>query len=57
MLQWSSEVEMRGRPPGGSLFEIASSLYGETVIEHHSVSDIAALKQHEKVERLLVGKN
>jgi len=26
-------------------------LYGETVIEYHSVSDIAALQQHDKVER------
>ena len=32
-------------------FGKASLLYGETAIEFHAVSDIAALQQHDNVER------
>ena len=53
MLQHSSGAEKRGRQQGGPLFGKASLLYGETVIEYHSVSDIAALQQHDKVEKRL----
>ena len=31
--------------------EKASLLYWGAVIKHHSVSDVAALEQHDKVER------
>ena len=46
-----------GTPARGSRFGKASLLYGETVIEYHSVNDIAALQQHDKVEICRVGKN
>ena len=41
-IQQQPGTEKRGRQQGGSLFGKASLLYGETVIEYHSVSDIAA---------------
>ena len=42
----------RGRQQGGPFFGKASLLYRETVIEYHWVSDIAALQQHDRAERL-----
>ena len=47
-----SQTERRGHPQGGSLFGKASLLYWDTVIKYHSVSDIEALQQHDKAERL-----
>ena len=51
MLPHKSGTEKRGRQQGGSLFGKTSLLYAETVIEYHSVSKVAALQQHDKVER------
>ena len=43
----------RERTPAGWIpFGENSLLYGETVIEYHPVSDIAALQQLDKAERL-----